>query len=116
MPVVAIRLDPAALANPDLDIRYVLPDLLTERSAGLILDDGYDYAGSKPYLALFLKCNEVEPAVACIVDVIEHVRVLDNDLRTGAAVGIRSGDGWDVVYPRGFDGEFIPTRDAAGHR
>ena len=29
------------LENPDADIRYRLPDLLAERSGGIIADDGY---------------------------------------------------------------------------
>ena len=45
MPTIALRLDPRELINPDLDIRYALPDLLVERSGGVLSDDGYDYVG-----------------------------------------------------------------------
>jgi hypothetical protein len=36
MPTIAVRLDPQLLDNPDADIRYRLPELLSERSAGVI--------------------------------------------------------------------------------
>jgi hypothetical protein len=45
MAMVMLQLDPARLSNPDLDIRYALPDLLVERSSGRLTDDGYDYPG-----------------------------------------------------------------------
>jgi hypothetical protein len=45
MHTIAIKLHAEHLANPDLDIRYVLPNLLKERSGGIISDDGYDYVG-----------------------------------------------------------------------
>lgn len=106
---LALRLDPQRLANPDLDIRYVLPDLLAERSGGVIQDDGYDYAGGRPpYLVLFLKATDLESATALIRDVIENKRILDNDLRAAVAVAIGRGDGYEVIYPGGFSGEFLP--------
>lgn len=52
---IAIRLNPQQLANPDLDIRYLLPDLLAQQSGGQIQDDGYDYVGSIPFLVVFLR-------------------------------------------------------------
>ncbi len=80
MKTLIMRLDPRRLHNPDTDIRYVLPDLLADRSAGVIRDDGYDYVGEAPWLVLFLKASELEAALACVLDVVENVRVLDNDL------------------------------------
>jgi hypothetical protein len=35
MPTIYVRLDPRELTNPDLDIRYVLPDFVTEKSGAL---------------------------------------------------------------------------------
>src|SRR5436305_1272890 len=81
MPTVVVRLDPRLLRNPDADLRYHLPDLLAERSGGVIRDDGYDYVGEGPLLVLFLKASELEPALACVLDVVQNARVLSNDLR-----------------------------------
>jgi len=104
---IVLRLDPRLLANPDADIRYQLPDLLAERSAGAIVDNGYDYVGEPPLLVLFLNVIEVEPAMACILDVVENVRLLDNDLRKAVAVAVERAEGHEVVYPRGFTGSFL---------
>jgi hypothetical protein len=47
MTKLVVRLDPRRLDNPDADIRYLIPDMLAERSAGVISDDGYDYVGEQ---------------------------------------------------------------------
>jgi hypothetical protein len=75
MPTIVVRLDPRLLANPDADLRYLLPDLLVKRSAGIIRDDGYDYVGEGPFLLLFLQASELEPALACVRDVLENDRL-----------------------------------------
>jgi hypothetical protein len=108
MHTIVLRLDPRLMANPDLDIRYVLPDLLSERSAGVISDDGYDYVGDRPYLVLFLQATALEPAVVCVRDVIENVRVLDNDLRPGVVAAVEHEGRHEVIYPPGFAGPFLP--------
>jgi hypothetical protein len=106
---LVLRLDPQLLENPDLDIRYVLPDLLAQRSGGLISDDGYDYAGSGNVLLLFLRTTNLGPALACVLDVIQNVRVLENDLRRGVVVAIQRKSGHEVVYPPEFEGPFLPA-------
>ncbi len=40
---LSITLNSAKLANPDLDLRYELPDFLERESKGAIRADGYDY-------------------------------------------------------------------------
>jgi hypothetical protein len=39
---IAIKLNPAGLVNPDLDMRYRIPDLIRDVTEGRIRDDGYD--------------------------------------------------------------------------
>src|SRR5262249_42113468 len=109
MAMLVVRLDPRQLSNPDADIRYVLPDLLAEQSGGLISDAGYDYVGQEPMLMLSLEATSVEPALACIVDVIENVRVLDNDLHLACVVAVEREGKHDVVYPLEFVGSFLPA-------
>jgi len=108
MATVVVRLDPRLLDNPDADLRYTLPDLLAERSAGVITDDGYDYVGKAPLLVLFLKASDLKPALACVLDVVENIRVLDNDLRPATVVAVELGGGHEVVYPPDFAGQFLP--------
>jgi hypothetical protein len=58
MEKLVLKLDAAKLKNPDLDLRYVIPDLLTECSNGNIKDNGYDYEDQEnpnsPLIAIFL--------------------------------------------------------------
>ena len=51
----SIKIDPRRLKNPDLDIRYRLFDYLNELFPGVLSDDGYDYEGDVPILAIFIK-------------------------------------------------------------
>ena len=106
MHTIAIKLHAEDLANPDLDIRYVLPELLKERSGGIIADDGYDYVGDDHDLVLFLKVTDLQRAVACINDVLNGDRVLGNDLSAGAIVAVAHEDGFRVIYPPGYSEEF----------
>ena len=105
---VMIQLDPAHLSNPDLDIRYRLPDLLVERSSGRLTDDGYDYAGvgPAPCLLLFLKTDDPSSAIPGIIEVLNSERVLENDL-SRVPVAVEDGDNFQVVYPPGFEGTFL---------
>lgn len=107
MDTIAIKLDPELLTNPNADMRYALPDLLTERSGGVIKDDGYDYVDPTNELILFLKVEDVGRATACIADVIANVRVLENDLRPAATVAIQRGDKFEVIYPADSSEEFV---------
>src|SRR5262249_25029749 len=108
MHTVVLRLDPSLLDNPDLDLRYALVDLLAEQSGGVIADDGYDYVQDSNLLLLFLKASRPQVALACVLDVIENVRVLGNDLRQGVVVAISKGAKYEVVYPPNFQGPFLP--------
>ena len=107
MDTIAIKLDPDRLANPVADMRYILPDVLAERSGGVIQDDGYDYVGPSNFMVVFLKVSDVDRAMSCITDVITNVRVLENDLRTGATVAIQRGDKFVVAYPADSQEEFV---------
>jgi hypothetical protein len=100
---ILIRLEPGELDNPDLDIRYTLPDLIAQRSQGLVWPDGYDFAKedqeSGPALVLFLWAEELKPALDCVISVIQNDRVLGNDLRKGTVVAVATLQGDRVVYP-----------------
>ena len=110
METIAIRIDPQMLDNPNADIRYKLPDLLAERSGGTIDSDGYDYAGDSNLMLLFLKASDLKAAVACILDVIEKVRLFGNDLRKSVVVAIERDGGHDVIFPPDFEGPFLPAQ------
>lgn len=43
MQTIIIVLNPGKLTNPDLDLRYLIPDRISEITEGAIRDNGYDY-------------------------------------------------------------------------
>jgi len=104
---IVLKLSPEHLDNPDLDIRYQLPDLLQERSGGIIRDDGCDYAIGSNDLYLFVTTADLEKALTCIRDVIENTRVLDNDLRQATIVAIEKDAGFEVVFPTNLAGSIL---------
>src|SRR5215813_3752830 len=107
MTSIVIKLSSRTLPNPDLDLRYVIPDLLKERSAGIIRDDGYDYGSNdSSNLYLFLTTDNLDKAVACITEVVDHETVLDNRLADHVVVAIREGESFKVVYPASYNGTF----------
>ena len=83
MHTIILKLFPARLTNPDLDIRYVLPDLLVKISGGLIEDGGYDYEAGTDTMLIYLRTEDLERAVSCITEVVEKTQVLRNDLKGG---------------------------------
>ena len=92
MATIIIELDPRELANPDLDLRYALPDLLSARSGGLLAGDGYDYSSDPdcPRLLLFMSTSDTERSLACIREAIAVERPLGNDLAHAAKISVRS--------------------------
>jgi hypothetical protein len=104
---IILQLDPARLSNPDLDIRYHLPDLLITRSSGRLSDDGYDYSSDRlaPFLLLFLHTDDPDAVISVVIDVLKSERVLGNDL-SQVPVAVEDGDDFRVVHPPGFSGTF----------
>ena len=101
-----IKLDATRLDNPDLDIRYKLPDLLIERSHGLIQDDGYVYGTNTLWLLLYLRTTDVDAAMRHIVDVVDNIRLFENDLRPATTVALETTDGDRILYPPNSTGVF----------
>jgi len=102
-----IKLAAGTLPNPDLDLRYEIPDLLKDRSNGKIQSDGYDYGLADPSnLYLFLKTDDPEYAIACITRVMDGETVLENRLAENVVVAMQQGESFTVVYPTNYAGEF----------
>ena len=107
MTSLVIKLSAGTLPNPDLDLRYLIPDLLEERSGRIIKSDGYDYGPSDPHnLYLFLKTDSPEESIACITQVMNSDTLLGNQLSKSVVVAIRKGDTFSVVYPASYEGSF----------
>jgi len=102
---IGIRLDPAQLENPDLDLRHLLPDAIVERGPGLLTGNGYDY---DPFdrLIVFLSTEQPEAAVALVVSALADLELLGNRFTAGVdvAVGAESDRGhlekYRIVWPQ----------------
>jgi hypothetical protein len=106
MASIVIKLDPEKLSNPDLDLRYVLPDLIIEKSGNLIQDDGYDYGEKTEAMLVYLKTEDLEKALPFVIDTIENEIVLGNSLKGIVIVATGDDNNYTVVYPPGLEQPF----------
>lgn len=77
MQTIIIKLDSRKMINPDLDIRYTLPDRLEKITSGRISDNGYDYI-SKYELGIWLETDSAEHMFPVVADLIKN----DNNLKS----------------------------------
>ena len=90
MAEIAIRLEPRKLDNPDLDLRYLLPETLAARFPDLLESSGYDYAPNECIL-VFLTTASPDVAVAKVLATLETLELLGNHFR-GVTVAVASSE------------------------
>ena len=87
MSAIIISMDSREMENPDLDIRYTLPDRIEEWSGGAVSDDGYDYVDEDGHiLAVWLETEDAEGWWPKIVELLKTERFEDNDLSQSVQV------------------------------
>ena len=91
MQTIIITLNPEHMDNPDLDIRYLLPDRIDEFTDGAVTDNGYDYLDND-IMGLWLETEDAAGNVEKIIELIESEEVLENDLSKAACVYISEED------------------------
>ena len=91
MQTILIVLDSEKMDNPDLDIRYLLPDRIQEYTDGQIVDNGYDYLNSDE-MGIWLDTDDAAQNVEKIIDLIKSEQILDNDLSRVAEIYISEED------------------------
>jgi hypothetical protein len=91
MQTIIIVLDPEKMSNPDLDIRYLLPDRIEEITEGLARDNGYDYFPDNS-MGIWLETEDAEKNVSAVIQLIESEQILDNDLSKSAEIYISEED------------------------
>lgn len=112
MATIAIQLDPQYLANPDLDLRYVLPDTIVSLAKGLVQDDGYEYGLQSNVMFIFLHTTSPAEAIPIVLDVIENTSLLGNDLSTACVVAVSPVDhdeqsqNYSVAFPSDYRSAF----------
>lgn len=91
MQTIIILLDPSKLENPDLDLRYNIPDHIEEISDGSIKDNGYDYiemGGRDDILGIWLETESADENYPRIVKLFKEEKFLGNDLSLSAEIYI----------------------------
>ena len=105
METIIISMDSRKMENPDLDIRYTLPDRIEEWSEQAVQDNGYDYIDEEGHiLAVWLQTESAAEWWPKIVELLKVERFEDNDLSKSALVLISEEDCADIdkcrqVYP-----------------
>lgn len=103
MQTILITLDSEKMDNPDLDIRYLLPDRIDEYTEGAVRDNGYDYLDND-VMAIWMETEDVAGNVEKVIRLIESEEILENDLKKAAEVYISEEDCAELdqckkVYP-----------------
>ena len=103
MQTILIVLDSEKMENPDLDIRYLLPDRIDEYSNGQIVDNGYDYLNENE-MGIWLDTEDAAQNVEKVIELIKSEQILDNDLSRVAEIYISEEDCAELeqcrrVYP-----------------
>ncbi len=93
MQTIVIVLNPGKLKNPDLDLRYRIPERIEEISGGKIQDNGYDYIDTEegepgPLLGLWLETENAAESWSGIVELFQKEEFLENDLSQSAEIYI----------------------------
>lgn len=110
MHTIIVLLNPGKLENPDLDIRYQIPDRIEEVSGGVIQDNGYDYIDAPegqpgPLLGIWLKTESASENWPILLKLFKEEKFMGNDLSLSAEIFISENDTDDVenctlVFPK----------------
>ena len=77
MQTIIMLLNPGKLQNPDLDLRYLVPDRIEEVSASLVKDNGYDYIDAEagqpgPLLGIWLETENAAQNWPLIAELFQN--------------------------------------------
>lgn len=91
MQTIIIKLDSRRLENPDLDIRYLLPERIEELTENRVSDNGYDYLNGFE-LAMWLEAENAEAEIGNIVELIKTEKFCENDLSESAEIFVSEAE------------------------
>lgn len=95
MQTIIIKLNPSALTNPDLDLRYRVPERIQEITDGAIQDNGYDYIDNQ-MLGLWLQTESAVQNYPAIIKLLQEEKFLDNNLSQSVEIYISENDSDDL--------------------
>lgn len=101
MQTIVIVLDPGKLENPDLDLRYCIPERVEEVSDGAIQDNGYDYIDTEegqpgPLMGIWLKTESAGENWPIIKQLFQEEKFKENDLSVSAEIFISENDAEEI--------------------
>ncbi len=101
MAQIRFDLDPAKVANPDLDIRYLLPDRLAAIPKSTMTDSGYDYSEDEPpVLMVFVNSEDPDADVELAVRFLATNTLLENNILDAATIlSSDKAEEWKQRYP-----------------
>jgi hypothetical protein len=102
---IAVRIDPAGLVNPDLDLRYILADRITETTKSTS-EDGYDYVGDEPALVLYFTTDNPDEDVEAIIKLLRGEVFLGNNLASSISIAVQSDREFEAGFPIDASGPF----------
>ena len=116
---VVLRLDPAAMENADLEVRWDLEKTLHALYPDIAFyDDGYGFARHSEAMFLVYATRRPDELVAALVDLITNNKVAGHELAAAAMIAVApredvAGSGEElanhrVVYPPSEAGKPIP--------
>jgi len=101
MAQIRFALDSEKMPNPDLDIRYLLPERLAALPDSSMTDNGYDYSDDDPPLLMIFVNSDVPDAdVERSIGYLSANPLLDNDVLAAVVISTsEDGGNWRQVYP-----------------
>lgn len=108
MQTIIIKLSPSKLSNPDLDLRYIVPDAIEKETNGAIQDNGYDYLSDGSIgnhsIGIWLSTEDAKGGYPLITELFRREKFLGNDLSESAEIYISENDTEEIencslVYP-----------------
>ncbi len=95
METIVVVLNSSKMENPDLDIRYVLPDMLQKYTQNEICDNGYDYITNEE-LGIWLSAKSAKENYGKVLAFLEEHLVYCNDLTGTVKIYISDKDAADL--------------------
>ncbi len=91
METIIIKLDSRKMKNPDLDIRYLLPDAIEKYTDNKVCNNGYDYI-SDTEIGIWLETQDAKGSLDLILKLLKKEEFCQNDLSETAEIYISSAE------------------------
>ncbi|MDE6833344.1 MAG: hypothetical protein K2J39_03715 [Ruminococcus sp.] len=103
MQTIVIKLNSRKMKNPDLNIRYTLPERIEKITSGRITDNGYDYI-TDTELGIWLATENSSETFSDVIEIIKKETFCNNNLCESAEIYISPKENAELnectqVYP-----------------